>query len=96
VKTAASIGQDRPRLAVVSACVLTSPGDPYLDLRALATYSSLSVRKLRDLLDDAHPIPSYRVGGKILVRRGEFDAWMAARRHGVAVDRLVNDVLRSL
>ncbi len=79
--------------------VVSTQLDPFLDLRALAPYSGLSVRKLRDYLDDpAHPLPHYRVGGKILVRRSEFDAWLARyRRQGQAeVDRLVTEVLRDL
>jgi excisionase family DNA binding protein len=51
--------------------------DPFLSMTALAGYSGLSVRKLREYLTDAlHPLPHYRVGGKILIRRSEFDAWM--------------------
>ncbi len=68
-------------------------------LKALADYSSLSVRKLRDHLEDpAHPLPHYRVGGKILVRRSEFDGWLSRyRRVGRAdVDQVVADVLRTL
>jgi excisionase family DNA binding protein len=55
------------------------PLDPYLSLRALAGYSGLSVRKLRQLLElpPAEALPCYRVGGKILVRRSAFDAWIA-------------------
>ena len=50
--------------------------DRYLSIRALAEYSGLSVRRLRDyLVDGAAPIPHYRIGGKILVRRSEYDAW---------------------
>ena len=73
--------------------------DPFLDLRALSSYASLSVRKLRDLLDDAErPLPCYQVGGKLLVRRSEFDAWIAGyrRRARADVDRIVTDVLRTL
>lgn len=73
--------------------------DPFLSLKALAAYSGLSVRRLRDCLrDPAHPLPHYRVGGKILVRRSEFDAWMAAyRQRGSAdVDRIVAETLREL
>lgn len=73
--------------------------DPYLSLTGLAGYSGLSVRKLRThLADVAHPIPCYRVGGKILVRRSEFDAWIAAyrQRGRVDVDRLVDDVVREV
>ena len=61
--------------------VLSSALDPFLSLRALASYSCVSVRKLRELLaDSAHPLPHYRLGSKILVRRSEFDAWMAPYR----------------
>ena len=74
------------------------PLDPYLSLRALASYSGLSIRRLRDLLDDlSHPLPCYRIGGKILVRRSEYDAWATHYRligRG-NVDRVVADVLGS-
>jgi hypothetical protein len=53
--------------------------DPFLSLRALATYSGLSVRKLRQYLElpPEEALSCYRVGGRILVRRSEFDAWIA-------------------
>ena len=73
--------------------------DPFLSLRALAAYSGLSVRKLREYLEDAaHPLPCYRVGGKILVRRSEFDQWIASYRQAgrADVDRLVSNLLRDL
>jgi excisionase family DNA binding protein len=73
--------------------------DPFLSLKALASYSGISVRKLRaSLVDPVHPLPAYRVGGKILVRRSEFDAWMAAYRRVGAVDveGIVEDVLHEL
>ncbi len=79
--------------------VLSSALDPFLSLRALANYSCVSVRKLREYLGDpAHPLPHYRLGGKILVRRSEFDAWMAAyRKAGQAdVGRIVDTVMRDL
>ncbi len=74
-------------------------GDAYLSLRALASYAGLSVRTLRDLLAHAtHPLPHYRMAGKILIKRSEFDSWM--RHFRVANDDgardLVADVLRSL
>jgi len=42
--------------------------------------------------------PHYRLGGKIVVRRSEFDAWMAAyRRVGQAdVEGIVNSVISDL
>ena len=53
----------------------------FLDLKTLAAYSSCSVRWLRDrLVDQMHPLPHYRVGGKLLVKRDEFDSWMEAQR----------------
>ena len=73
-----------------------SLADPYLDLRGLAEYSTLSLRTLaRHLGDPTRPLPHYKVRGKILVRRSEFDAWMQGfRRHPtVAVPRLVDEVL---
>ena len=56
--------------------------DPsYLNLRMLAAYSSCSVRWLRDrLVDRVHSLPHYRVGGKLLVKRDEFDRWMEGQR----------------
>jgi len=73
--------------------------DPFLSLRTLASYSCVSIRKLRQYLHDpVHPLPHYRLGGKIVVRRSEFDAWMAAyRRVGQAdVEGIVNSVIRDL
>ncbi len=50
----------------------------YFDLQALAAYSSCSVRWLRDrLVDRLHPLPHYRIEGKILVKREEFDHWLS-------------------
>src|SRR5262249_20625211 len=57
--------------------------DPYLPLSALADYSGLSVRTLRDCLGDStRPLPHYRLGdkGKIVVRVSEFDEWLSAYR----------------
>jgi hypothetical protein len=74
-----SIGADRPRLVVVDELALATPTDPYLSLRGLAAYSSCSIRWLRAQLGDPrHPLPCYRLpGGKILVRRSAWDAWLA-------------------
>lgn len=86
------------------ASVLALAADRYLSLRDLAAYSSLSIRKLRDCLGDRrHPLPCYRIGGKILVKRTEFDAWAQGFRNGPAssergdeVGRAVDDLLGSL
>jgi excisionase family DNA binding protein len=50
--------------------------DAYLSLKAMAMYSGLSVRTLRTHLHrPSAPLPSFRIGGKVLVRRSDFDRW---------------------
>ncbi|WHZ16879.1 MAG: hypothetical protein OJF52_003729 [Nitrospira sp.] len=77
---------------------LPSPG--YLDLKALAAYSSCSVRWLRDRLNDSTaPLPYHRVGGKILIRREDFDDWITRFRTVQAateLETLVDDVMADL
>lgn len=75
--------------------------DAYLSLKTLSGYSGLSVRTLRGhLTSAAHPLPHYRVGGKLLVKRSEFDAWIARFRDAgkptVNIDELTDQVLRGL
>jgi excisionase family DNA binding protein len=74
--------------------------DGYLPLTRLAHYSGLSVRTLRGYLADrVRPLPHYKVGGKILVSRADFDEWVRQFRvqaTPLAVDALVNDVLDGL
>jgi excisionase family DNA binding protein len=84
--------------------VIASDGDAYLSLRALARYASLSVRTLRGYLTaKRNPLPCYRPGGKVLVRRSEFDAWMRAFRDGASgedrareVNRLIDELCTDL
>jgi hypothetical protein len=79
--------------------VISTPLDLFLSLQALATYSGLSRRKLRDhLTDPAHPLPCYRIGGKIVVRRSEYDTWATRYRQvgHVDVDHIVSDVLETI
>ncbi len=69
-------------MRVVEAVSIQQDLDPYFSLTGLAGYASLSRRTLQDLINDtSDPIPSYRVGTKLLVRRSEFDAWLARRRN---------------
>jgi len=53
-----------------------------LGLRELAVYCGLSRNTLRKFIDadPATALPCYRVGGKILVRKDDFDAWLEAFR----------------
>ena len=51
----------------------------YLSLEELSQRTSLSVTTLRGYLKHpTHPLPHYRLPGKILVKPEEFDDWMAA------------------
>jgi excisionase family DNA binding protein len=73
--------------------------DGYLSVKALAAYSGLSVRTLRGyLVHSSMSLPHYRVGGKILVRRSEFDAWMVKFKvnEPSRVDAIVTDILARL
>lgn len=73
--------------------------DAYYPLRRLADYSGLCIRTLRSyLVHPSTPLPHYRIGGKILVRRSDYDAWAARFRVTArpVVDDLVNEVLADL
>jgi len=78
----------------------TNTLDGYLSLRSLAAYSGLSVRTLRaHLRRPVSPLPSFRIGGKVLVRRSDFDGWaeqFRVTRCEVPVDAIVDDVLAGL
>jgi hypothetical protein len=75
-------------------------GDSYLPLKTLAAYAGLSVRTLRAHLGNrCHPLPCYRVGGKILVRRQEYDLWAEQFRvqpHTDSLDALVDEIFEGL
>lgn len=72
---------------------------PYLSLKDLSAYSGMSKRGLRQALTDpVHPLPHYRPGGgKVLVRRSEFDQWLARfRRDRSDVDALVSEIAKGV
>ena len=74
-------------------------GDGYLPLRDLAAYSGLSVRTLRTyLVHRSCPLPYLHVGGKLLVKRSEFDSWINGFRVAdpADVDAAVADALQGL
>ena len=61
----------------------------YFDLRTLAGYSCCSVRWLRDrLVDRNHPLPHHRIEGKLLVKKEDFDQWIAGYRQERPADEL--------
>lgn len=77
----------------------SSPIGGYLPLKTLATYSGLSVRTLRSYLTHSvYPLPHFRIGGKILVLRSDYDAWASRFRANVApvVDDVVDRIIRGI
>jgi len=72
----------------------------YLSLHDLSAYASLSVRTLRSYLRHGeHPLPHFRLPGKIVVNLDDFHAWMENFRHHKAtteVSALVDKLFREL
>jgi len=69
--------------------VVAGVNTTYLDLKALAIYASCSIRWLRArLADKYHPLPHYRIGWKLLVKREEFDVWISQYRVSRPPDEL--------
>jgi hypothetical protein len=59
--------------------------DRYVRLDELAAYSSLSPRNLRRYRDaPVHPLPCHRIGGCVLFKLSEFDAWLAEHEERTA------------
>jgi len=76
-------------------------GREWLGLRRLSAYADVSERTLRAWLHSpVDPLPACRVGGKILVRRRDFDAWL--ERHkitpcpGEEIDKIVREVVEGV
>ena len=54
--------------------------DPLMTIEGLSAYSTLAKRTLQDLLNDPRdPLPSYRVGSRVIIRKSEFDFWLSRR-----------------
>jgi predicted DNA-binding transcriptional regulator AlpA len=52
--------------------------DQYLSIEALVKYSGLSRRTLsRAMRRLRAPLPHFKVGARVLVRRSDFDTWLA-------------------
>lgn len=66
----------------------------YLDLKAAAAYTSLSVRSLRDYLKRPGAPPTYRISKKILVKRTDLDLWL--ERFKVDLDSLARRALEGI
>ena len=71
------------------------PEPAYLDLQALATYTSISVRTWRDYLKRPDAPAVFKLPGKILVARAEVDAWLKRFRQepGEGLRVIVDEVM---
>lgn len=77
-----------------------SQNDCYLGLKDLASHCGLSSSTLRSYLNNSSsPLPHFHVGGKILVKKSEFDKWIEAfrfRKRPINLDILVKEIMDSL
>jgi hypothetical protein len=79
-----------------------TPAEPteYFDLKSLALYSRIGIRTLRGYIHrKVRPLPSYQVDKKILIRKVEFDGWLASFRRadgGDGIDSMVEEILGGL
>lgn len=71
--------------------------DQYFDLRGLSAYASMAVPTLRDYINNRQ-LPCFKLKGKILIKRSEFDAWIECHRlnKGQDLNNLVDGVIESL
>ncbi len=71
--------------------------DQYFDLKGLAVYSALAVPTLRDHIRHGG-LPCFKVGGKILVKMSEFNAWLEDYRFNKRRDlnNIVDGVIDTL
>ena len=71
--------------------------DQYFDLRGLSIYSALAVGTLRDYIRSGD-LPYFKVKGKILIKKSEFDEWLEKyrynKKHGL--NNIVNSVMDGL
>lgn len=70
--------------------------DQYFDLKGLSVYSAISVGSLRDYIKTG--LPAFKVKGKILIKRSEFDQWISRYRINQAQDlnHLVDEVMDTM
>ena len=71
--------------------------DRLFDLRGLSEYSSLGIPTLRDYLR-ADGLPCFKLKGKILIRKSEFDAWLERYRVNKKqeINAIVDDIMASI
>ena len=70
----------------------------WLGLRELSVYANVSERTLRSWIRSPRdPLPAKKVGGKVLVRRSDFDRFLEGHQFeplaAIDVDRIVDEVV---
>ncbi len=75
---------------------MNSQSDQYFDLKTLSNYSCLAVPTLRDYMREG--MPHFKLKGKVLVKRSEFDGWLETFRinKDQELGNLVDGVIRGL
>lgn len=73
-------------------------GREWLGMREITEYADVSERTVRGWIHaPIDALPAVRVGGKILVKRSELDAWLGRRRvtplERIDIDGIVKEVL---
>ena len=73
----------------------------WLSLRGLGEYAQVSERTLRSWIHaGVDSLPAVKIGGKVLVRREEFDSWLERHKitplESVQVDGIVREVLQGV
>ena len=71
--------------------------DVIYDLRGLSAYCALKVPTLRDYIKSGE-LPCFKVKGKILIRKSEFDSWLEKYRlnRQQEINTIVNDIMASI
>jgi excisionase family DNA binding protein len=69
--------------------------DRYLTIPELVRYSGLSRSTLERARHGPRPLPTYRVGGRVLVKRSEYDTWVQAEQAAASADP-VGDLARAM
>jgi hypothetical protein len=80
---------------------LIFPVDYYMDVKALSRYSGISVRRLKDLIrHPEYPLPAYKIGGSIKIKKSEFEIWVNKFRlipeQDTKVDEIISDVMKDI
>ena len=71
--------------------------DQYMDLKGLSFYSDLAVSTLRDYIRSGK-LPCFKIKGKVLVKRSEFDQWIEGHRVNKKkeIESIVNEAIKGL